>query len=297
MIPRRRAVRAWSGLPAKGQRPTWRPIGLIWSKRVRGRALKLRRPARQITASSTILRLGLHFNFPIAMRSTTAAALGDTRNRSVVRWAPTRGHRASSSAMVRALFAMRRRTITEHARRDLATESQSISISRISEIRQVLHGSATRPRPTRRFNARHQPPPACARPDRIEFVSRVSTIAQVDRDRARQRFDRIPLPCRRTVERLAEAPDRPAPVTWHMPELVWMSTTESRASEAIERYAGSHSPGVIASLTPAYLEQPLDAAASLRAQMLDPATIDRFAEDVMGRMERRMRIERERRGL
>jgi hypothetical protein len=82
-----------------------------------------------------------------------------------------------------------------------------------------------------------------------------------------------------------------------MPELVWMSTTESRASEAIERYAGSHSPGVIASPTPAYLEQSLDAAASLRAQMLDPATIDRFAEDVMGRMERRMRIERERRGL
>jgi hypothetical protein len=32
-------------------------------------------------------------------------------------------------------------------------------------------------------------------------------------------------------------------------------------------------------------------------QMLDPALIDRVAEDVIGRVERRMRIERERRGV
>jgi hypothetical protein len=42
---------------------------------------------------------------------------------------------------------------------------------------------------------------------------------------------------------------------------------------------------------------PVRAAASQTVMKLDPALVDRLADDVIRRVERRVRIERERRGL
>lgn len=45
------------------------------------------------------------------------------------------------------------------------------------------------------------------------------------------------------------------------------------------------------------IENAPDVASGLRSQRLDPALIDRVADDVIRRIDRELRIERERRGL
>lgn len=83
------------------------------------------------------------------------------------------------------------------------------------------------------------------------------------------------------------------------PELVWRIEAEASEAERADRTLTM--PGA-ASLQGARLiedraERLPAAAIAAQARLLDPALIDRVAEDVMGRFERRMRIERERRGV
>jgi hypothetical protein len=85
------------------------------------------------------------------------------------------------------------------------------------------------------------------------------------------------------------------------PELVWRSSaagpgpaTEPGSAHATSLQSRAQAP---------QHSQPLIAQGRgsdpsvIRATMLDPAVADRFADDVIRRMERRVRIERERRGL
>jgi len=82
-------------------------------------------------------------------------------------------------------------------------------------------------------------------------------------------------------------------------ELAWRSEDQSQALQVIERSIASAAtlPISVAPTRTMQFEHLPEAAARTAHQALDPALIDRVAEDVIGRVERRIRIERERRGV
>jgi hypothetical protein len=104
----------------------------------------------------------------------------------------------------------------------------------------------------------------------------------------------------------ASVPHAPAPrVFAATPELVWRKTHQ-KAVHAAPAQPGSSSTASLQPMAPELSREhkqavPLDAPAAQRANFqpvnLDPRMLDRLAEDVIHRVERRIRIERERRGL
>lgn len=100
---------------------------------------------------------------------------------------------------------------------------------------------------------------------------------------------------------LVLAPGRLAPVQGlsRAPELVWRADGEPVTLDAIERSisAATSSAVPFGGPNPPQVEQLSGPHGSPAAGKLDPALLDRVAEDVIGRVERRIRIERERRGV
>jgi hypothetical protein len=97
------------------------------------------------------------------------------------------------------------------------------------------------------------------------------------------------------------APLKPAPR--HL-ELIWRRPSEA-SSESVRRPREvAAPPPAQGHAVPAAVQKELDpgappgrAAVSQTVMKLDPALVDRLADDVIRRVERRVRIERERRGL
>lgn len=90
----------------------------------------------------------------------------------------------------------------------------------------------------------------------------------------------------------------PPPTPRPSPQLVWRTQPQIAQLEAIERsIAAATSPAVPFAAPGGRHSLESSAPSELApARMLDPAQIDRFADEVIGRVERRIRIERERRG-
>jgi hypothetical protein len=87
-------------------------------------------------------------------------------------------------------------------------------------------------------------------------------------------------------------------------DLVWRAPTPAMpAATATPATSARHPPSINATTEPpaiARIETTADAPhirAAIRAQVLDPALVERLADDVIRRIDRRARIERERRGL
>jgi hypothetical protein len=81
--------------------------------------------------------------------------------------------------------------------------------------------------------------------------------------------------------------------------LVWRTESSTFAADAVERSISAATSPVATFVTPAtaHFERSSATAETAPSRVLDPALMDRLAEDVMGRVERRIRIERERRGV
>jgi hypothetical protein len=96
----------------------------------------------------------------------------------------------------------------------------------------------------------------------------------------------------------------PAVVMDRAPELVWRARAKSTMSAVTEPACEGVTPSPIAAAriasfcptSPAVASQTRESA-NARPVALDPAVVDRIADDVIRRVERRARIERERRGL
>jgi len=88
----------------------------------------------------------------------------------------------------------------------------------------------------------------------------------------------------------------------HTPELVWRRTAKppSPDVENQARPASTLRPSSVRSqhaTTTVAQEQPILASAQTHSPNLDPGFMDRLTDDVIRRVEKRVRIERERRGL
>lgn len=83
------------------------------------------------------------------------------------------------------------------------------------------------------------------------------------------------------------------------PDMVWRKETEEQSAGTPEQWARAVAASVPATSAPAApISWPApEAVEALRPRLLDSALIDRVAENVIGRVEKRIRIERERRGM
>jgi hypothetical protein len=82
------------------------------------------------------------------------------------------------------------------------------------------------------------------------------------------------------------------------PDLIWRKEAGEPPAVAAEPLAQVFAPsagGLAAPAAPLPVASP-EGIAGQRQRMLDAALMDRLAEDVIGRVEKRIRIERERRG-
>lgn len=91
-------------------------------------------------------------------------------------------------------------------------------------------------------------------------------------------------------------PVRTAELVWRKPEKTNTGSESEHAVGSFSHVSGS-SPRVSLSNPPQQTARQVPPAAEMRAMVLDSATIDRLADDVIRRVERHIRIERERRGV
>jgi hypothetical protein len=210
-----------------------------------------------------------------------------------------RGDRTSLLTLIRAHSAMERSSKIENRTRELLTATRSVSETFSHQIHRLFSANVTQPRSIRRARNPEQLQTLATRDRVVEHFTRVTSVAHPEADRIRYRFDRIQLPFRRQIAPAVPASSEAGAATRRLapPELVWAAASQAETVEPVERYLSSPAPTVLPSPSPANLDDALETASVVRTQMLDPVLIDRVAEDVMGRMERRMRIERERRGL
>jgi len=95
----------------------------------------------------------------------------------------------------------------------------------------------------------------------------------------------------------------PSPPPVRTPELIWRKPEKVAAEAEPERMGENVSRASAPSSRPSFHNPPqqlawhTQSATAARSIVLDGATVDRLAEDVIRRVERHIRIERERRGM
>jgi hypothetical protein len=103
----------------------------------------------------------------------------------------------------------------------------------------------------------------------------------------------------RAIPRARAAEQRPASLVWLKPApadpaATTLENTSRPAAPTVTEHGSAAAARVVAG-TPATQAQA--AREAVRSSLMDASVVDRLAEDVMKRVEKRLRIERERRGL
>lgn len=275
----------------------WRPVSLIWRKRSRsaprifvGRGLTI---ARSVFSP----RISLQFNCNIRLRQPAA---GGRRTTAVTIFQ----RRHSDDRRTSLITHLRSRELVERRRSTLRTVQAEVvqwrttrTIS-FSQLVRALRSNSVR------WSVRQAAPQLAFRSaGRLDSEKPVQHGA-VSELRAPKRFAwRIgPRGSARTPVAETHGPKNPAaPLAkpFSAPELVWRSEDPSQALHEIERGIVSAVPlqMPVASSRTMPFEQLSETVERSARQALDPALLDRVAEDVIGRVERRIRIERERRGV
>jgi hypothetical protein len=205
-------------------------------------------------------------------------------------------HVTSLQTLAGPLLSNEMRRSVQRTSREVSTHERTIATATFTEIRRLFRTGcvpirAARPLASRAASFSRRGADArkiCGTPylmhrTHSEIFER-RAVSMIIRNRAE-------LPLEKPVSRFAAPPPRGQ-------QLVWRMDSQAAMIDAIERGIGteiaSAAPLVAASAT--QLTQSPAPPEFSPARMLDPALIDRVAEDVIGRVERRIRIERERRG-
>jgi hypothetical protein len=278
-------------------REAWLPVALRW-RRSRKRQANERTAAAKAPGTATATWLAnVHLHFAI-----TRAA--DRTRHEVVHWLARDERR---TLLTRRSATLQTATLMMHARR-APRAPRSLPEGGATKMRAPRIAAVfARPRPV--------PAPSIARivdrtqrllVDTMQRQLRVRSSATYEHAfHATERQTRMHSRELRTFRliRSAAAAARPSPASpppppalAPPPELVWRSAPRPAGDVAGETPRGASSRPVktqeAAPETP-----PRAARAALRINDLDPALLDRLTDDVIRRVERRVRIERERRGL
>jgi hypothetical protein len=180
--------------------------------------------------------------------------------------------------------------LTSH-RRDIRTKSNGPLLGKIA-------GTDRHARPGRALTKAVPRPatPAAAASTRSGFGRPVRTVTMrsrvvVPRERTQEALELVATPRRERGRDVEPA----APHHRRTPEMVWRTGSRPGSSSPAQEGIVSSETSV-AALQAKHSSRP-EPAAALAATTLHPQVLDRLAEDVIRRVERRVRIERERRGL
>ena len=293
MRPRRGLVRRHH---APG--PAWKSIGLGWRKATRSLpGVPARAQGRLTVRQSWSPRLHFHFD----IRSIGAPRAAPNRGApgkpaATILWRRIDARLTALLPVLRTTATRDWRSIAHRVERALLTRWRGRRGTSWSEVVRMSRttvrppGPIGRPAPGasaatifRRGRVVAAPPPRRAAPLRLE-----PRLLRPARRGAASPAGEGALPAAAT-----DAPVRP-------PELVWRSEAGERPAEVAERVvraaAASMSP-LPAAAAAASSWPPPEAVEALRPRLIDGALIDRLAENVIGRVEKKIRIERERRGV
>ena len=279
----------------------WRPAILFWRRR---RPLRMLRTARHLWKPTFLIKVAVH----VTMSRAIATAV--ERNSSVS--APSLMaqrvlHRTSRHSTARVITVTRRERVVRE-RSDVAPASSRQATAGHAAARLALRwGARYLPDITRRHIRRQAilgAPPSATASGPAPAVEITSAIAPSRSTKT------VALWGRRRFTRTAQQPAESARASRHQPtaraaEIVWRESAggerspSAGLSSAIERSTGTGAAQTTMPRAGAaeIVAERAGQAASRSLWMLDAAAIDRLTDDVIRRVERHVRIERERRGL
>jgi hypothetical protein len=306
-----------SGPGAAARKRNWAPLVLRWRKR---RAIRQGIPASSFASSTNVASFPqFHFHFKQFFtqrgRSVASSKPGSPLRvpdiQTIMRYRSLDLVRATPSLSETAGYRRRRpagHQLEERANAGAGAQSESRHSAR-TDARGTVR-SFLRREPAlfyRPFAGRKRLPPNAgeartARPPR-------ALPAFVFAGRSRSPGDRRPVPAARTraetsnaVLSAREATFRP-PLSYQGEELVWRRVTRSLADHeersqrrtSVDQPVGAESSHAGGSQIASDLSSP--AAVGRAITSFDPAMVDRLTDDIIRRVEKRARIERERRGI
>jgi hypothetical protein len=284
-----------------GLRAAWKGIALTWRKNLRAFA-RGAQPAGRGAIRQT-WRPHFHFYINVAPITVRPAPRGvpPARTATAVLWRRIDTRLSSLLPVVRDVSTREWRSHVRRVERDIVTRPGARSATGWREIARLFRTSGL---PARRIEGRVSAGITAPGSGRLGIASVPMVITP-----RRQRRTFAPVRPEARAPRLvlrstppatsAARAERAAPPPFRAPDLVWRVETEGRSIEAAERLVRAAAVSMPAMPPPnEHVSWPSpEAAAALRPRPIDPALIDRVAEDVIGRVEKRIRIERERRGV
>jgi len=269
----------------------WRPLTLCWARPVRPAASSIAHRVFQTTHRHHHSAVHLHFALTVqqrAERATSATAqlpkIG-TATRLVHATHTEHGSRTLNHVRTNTSHVQRESTSTLDRRIEHVHTSSTTSVLTSPAHRASETSSAARRVSIPRAQEITSPPP---RPRARALI----TFAMLPKE------SRAAAPAQLTARKATHAPATPASLVWRKPpspaeQLEAKPDIDADGVQAPARTTGSPP----AATAPLPTITPQQAREAVRANLLDGAVADRLADDVIRRVEKRLRIERERRGL
>lgn len=282
------------------KRRNWPQAVQVWRAR-RRRALALARPAQLAVHHTWLSRLSLEFNLPVAREKAGPGAKRPASSATAIPGSLRGTYFQSLLRLDREVLARTHRAFAQRLERELVVRMPS---TRGLQWRATIIANRPRGEPGRTVTAwrRAVIVPAVsrarapgARPGRSATWRPMRALLP--------QWRAVPLPVPRRHEfapgRAVPLAEKRAPKLHRATDLVWRAAPDEQATGAanISQRMLNGSATTIPAALPG-VAAPIPAAIDdKRAQLLDPALVERLADDVMGRVEKRIRIERERRGV
>lgn len=276
----------------------WKPLALIWRKTRHIASWRVARTGHVIVRNKWAPRFTLHIEFASSVAAPSKIVGYLPRTARATLWRELRTAVTTFRSIAKTLSTDRTRHLVERTVRGVAAHECTIrtwgrgadlrsfrarplpsgAISSASRLQLAL-------RPTGRASLRHAT-------DATVWMkhSQVTSWTHHRSTRVR-RSDHADSVFERSKPQRRLQPIR-------TPDLVWRSEPPPYTPATVERSISAAAPAVtpLGAAGPAPFEQPPGPWGASIAGVLDPAMIDRVADNVIGRVERRIRIERERRG-
>ena len=288
---------------SRNARPTaaWKAAALTWRKMPRTFAPVVHSSDRFTVRQHWRPHADVHLNV-VVNAGAAAPHRGPlpARPASSILWRKFETRTTTHLPILRDFTTRERRTRADHIEREVVTTLRRRSEASRHEI--FRHFLINRPqlRPLgdgRRMAAEQTLPRLRRAPPPPEMARRLqrATSAPIPVEAAIVKSLLSNLPPVIQHRRAAGASIRPS----RAPDMVWRKETEAQSAGTPEQWARAVAASVPATSAPAApISWPApEAVEALRPRLLDSALIDRVAENVIGRVEKRIRIERERRGM
>lgn len=276
----------------------WKPIALTWRKTSRATQPHFASVGGAAARSIWSPRFNLHVQLAITTDAVPSRNALRSATASPIQWRLPNAHFTSFHLHARSFRTTATRHVVNHRSRDVVTRDRANCAAVHGEI-SMLFRPYTLSTPARSIRSTNISSVGLGRIHASAAIE-TTTLTRLLRTTwwSHHRTMRLAW---RTRMGLASGPSVPstAATALRVTDLVWRIESQAKMLDVIERSISAATSAVSPSgavRAPQFEQSPAPFGFS-PARTLDPALIDRVADDVIGRVERRIRIERERRGV